>query len=64
MMSKNITFFVDLDQGRNHDITCGETKSVYRVTVPQLNLSYATGRFSASKIVKETHSYYDFRYAS
>jgi len=46
MMSKNKTLFVILDQGRNHDITPGKTKTVYIVTVPQLN---ASNKSSASK---------------
>lgn len=49
IISKNKTFLVILDQGRNHDITPGKTKSVYIVTVPQLNLSNATEMSSASK---------------
>jgi hypothetical protein len=49
MMSKNTTFFVILDKGRNHDITPGKTKSEYIVTVPRLNSSNETGKSSASK---------------
>ena len=41
-MYRNKTFFVILDQGRNHDITPGKNKSEYIATVPQLNSSNAT----------------------